>query len=79
MNSIDRIGSLYHLSLLNISQQCLCLGSGNVLGSIAPSVTPPTASPSLDPAQAEKAAQDKAGLDGGKPVANIQAEQKIII
>jgi len=47
-------------------------GSGNVLGSIAPSVAPPEASPNLDPAQAEKAAQQKLKLDETKPVASIQ-------
>eukprot|EP00092_Neocalanus_flemingeri_P008155 GFUD01008795.1.p1 GENE.GFUD01008795.1~~GFUD01008795.1.p1 ORF type:complete len:376 (+),score=147.82 GFUD01008795.1:121-1248(+) len=47
-------------------------GSGNVLGSIAPSVAPPPASPTLDPAQAEKTAQQKLKLDESKPVANIQ-------
>merc|ERR1712106_1106087 len=35
-------------------------GSGNVLGSIAPAVAAPTASHTLDPAQAEKGAQAKA-------------------
>ena len=43
-----------------------------MLGSIAPSVAPPAASPSLDPAQAEKTAQDKVKLDAAQPVANIQ-------
>jgi len=47
-------------------------GSGNVLGSIAPAVAPPEASPNLDPAQAEKAAQQKLKLDETKPVASIQ-------
>ena len=46
--------------------------SGNVLGSIAPSVTAPEASPSLDPAAAEKAAQQKVNLVESSPVANIQ-------
>merc|ERR1711973_792915 len=31
-------------------------GAGNVLGSIAPSVSAPAANPTLDPAAAEKAA-----------------------
>lgn len=46
-------------------------GSGNVLGSIAPSIAPPPAS-SADPAQAEAAAQSQAKVDSSQPVANIQ-------
>merc|ERR1712029_640818 len=46
-------------------------GAGNVLGSIAPSVAAP-ANPSLDPAAAEKAAQQKVNLNESNPVANIQ-------
>merc|ERR1719242_567041 len=47
-------------------------GTVNVLGSIAPSVAAPEASPSLDPAAAEKAAQQKVNLNEASPVANIQ-------
>merc|ERR1712130_190345 len=47
-------------------------GSGNVLGSIAPSVAPPAADASLDPKQAEAAAQESAKVDSSKPVASIQ-------
>jgi len=47
-------------------------GAGNVLGSIAPSVTAPAASAASDPAAAEKEAQNKVGLNEGNPVANIQ-------
>ena len=45
---------------------------GNVLGSIAPSVAPPEASSSLDPASAEKAARETVNLSEASPVANIQ-------
>merc|ERR1711953_290939 len=47
-------------------------GSGNVLGSKAPAVAPPAADASLDPKQAEAAAQAAAKVDSSKPVANIQ-------
>ena len=47
-------------------------GAGNVLGSIAPSVAAPQASASLDPAAAEKAAQQTVKLSEASPVANIQ-------
>ena len=43
-----------------------------MLGSIAPSVAAPEASPSLDPAAAEKAAQQTVKLSDSGPVANIQ-------
>jgi len=46
-------------------------GSGNVLGSMAPSVSPPKAT-AADPAQAEAAAQAQAKVDTSAPVANIQ-------
>merc|ERR1719370_1410027 len=46
-------------------------GSGNVLGSMAPSVSPPKAT-AADPAQAEAAAQAQAKVDSGAPVANTQ-------
>ena len=47
-------------------------GAGNVLGSIAPSVAAPEASASLDPAAAEKSAQQKVNLSEASPIANIQ-------
>merc|ERR1719481_2249135 len=47
-------------------------GAGNVLGSIAPSVAAPEASASLDPKQAESAAQQKVNFSDANPVANIQ-------
>merc|ERR1719242_1799778 len=47
-------------------------GTGNVLGSIAPSVAAPEASASLDPATAEKSAQQKVNLSEASPIANIQ-------
>merc|ERR1712002_290298 len=47
-------------------------GAGNVLGSIAPSVSAPAANPTLDPAAAEKAAQQKVNFSDANPVANIQ-------
>ena len=50
----------------------LFLGAGNVLGSIAPSVSAPAANPTLDPAAAEKAAQQKVNFSDANPVANIQ-------
>lgn len=47
-------------------------GAGNVLGSIAPSVAAPEASASLDPAAAEKSAQQAVKLSEASPVASIQ-------
>ena len=47
-------------------------GASNVLGSIAPSVAAPEASVSLDPAAAEKSAQQKVNLSEASPIANIQ-------
>ena len=42
------------------------------MGSIAPSVSAPAANPTLDPAAAEKAAQQKVNFSDANPVANIQ-------
>jgi len=47
-------------------------GAGNVLGSIAPSVSAPAPTGGNDPASAEKQAQANAGVKEGEPVANIQ-------
>ena len=47
-------------------------GAGNVLGSIAPSVAAPEASANLDPAAAEKSAQQTVKLSEASPVASIQ-------
>lgn len=42
------------------------------MGSIAPSVAAPAANPTLDPAAAEKSAQQKVNFNDANPVANIQ-------
>ena len=43
-------------------------------GKATTSEAPPTVNPTPDTVQTEKAALEKAGVDGGKPVSNIQVE-----
>jgi len=47
-------------------------GSGNVLGSIAPTMEAPKAASSSDPAQAETEAQKTLNVDSSQPIASIQ-------
>jgi UBX domain-containing protein 1 len=47
-------------------------GTGQVLGSIAPQVVPPTPTSAVNPAQAETMAKQKVGLDESQPASNIE-------